>query len=198
MFATLYARPAEPILPLGLFRMNVFAVTSVVSFITGAAMFGAITFLPVYLQLARGDTPTQSGLSMLPLTAGILISSAISGRYMRVTGRYKILPIGGLATVAIGALLLTRITADMPFGLFAAYSFVFGLGLGAPFAPLTTSVQNAVPKRHLGTATAAGMMFRQIAPRWRLHCSAPCSPTASPPPWPIWACPPAPWARACA
>ncbi len=155
-------RAAEPILPLGLFRMNVFAVTSVVSFITGAAMFGAITFLPVYLQLARGDTPTQSGLSMLPLTAGILISSAISGRYMRVTGRYKILPIGGLATVTIGALLLTRITADMPFGLFAAYSFVFGLGLGALFAPLTTSVQNAVPKRHLGTATAAGMMFRQI------------------------------------
>ena len=155
-------RAAEPILPLGLFRMNVFSVTSVVSFVTGAAMFGGITFLPVYLQLARGDTPTQSGLAMLPLTAGILASSAVSGIYMRRTGRYKILPIAGLAIVAIGAALLTRITADMNYWVFAAYSAVFGLGLGALFAPLTTSVQNAVPKAHLGTATAAGLMFRQI------------------------------------
>ena len=156
------SRAAEPILPLGLFRLNVFTVTAIVSFITGAAMFGAITFLPVYLQLARGDTPTQSGLAMLPLTAGILASSAISGYYMRKTGRYKILPIGGLAVVTLGAILLTRITADMAYWHFAAYSTVFGLGLGALFAPLTTSVQNAVPKKHLGTATAAGLMFRQI------------------------------------
>ncbi len=155
-------RASEPILPLGLFRMNVFAVTSAVSFITGAAMFGAITFLPVYLQLARGDTPTQSGLSMLPLTAGILISSAFSGSYMRRTGRYRILPIGGLAIVALGAILLAGISADMAYWQFAARSAVFGLGLGALFAPLTTSVQNAVPKEHLGTATAAGLMFRQI------------------------------------
>lgn len=161
-FLWIESRAAEPILPLSLFRMNVFAVTSLVSFITGAAMFGAITFLPVYLQLARGDTPTQSGLSMLPLTAGILVSSAFSGRYMRATGRYKMLPIGGLAIVTIGALLLTRISATMPYWQFALFSSVFGLGLGALFAPLTASVQNAAPRQHLGTATAAGLMFRQI------------------------------------
>ncbi|MEC7762326.1 MAG: MDR family MFS transporter [Pseudomonadota bacterium] len=161
-FVWIENRSAEPILPLGLFRINVFWVTSFMSAITGAAMFGGITFLPIYLQIAKGLTPTQSGLMLIPMTAGILFSSMMSGRFMGRTGRYRILPMLGMGSLAFGFLLLTGLSADTPIWGFALRLVFVGLGLGAIFPVLTTAAQNAVSREQLGTATASGLMFRQV------------------------------------
>jgi EmrB/QacA subfamily drug resistance transporter len=155
-------RAAEPILPLNLFRLNVFTVSSVMQLFTGAMMLGGITFLPVFLQMATGATATQSGLQMVPLTAGILIGSTTSGRYMGRTGRYRILPIIGSSIAILGALTLTQVAPDMHMGIFYASLVLFGLGLGMCFPVMTTAVQNSVPRENLGTATAAGVLFRQV------------------------------------
>lgn len=161
-FFMIEQRAEEPILPLRLFRINVFWVTSAMSMVTGAAMFGGITFLPIYLQLSQGASPTVSGLMLIPMTAGILVSSILSGRFMSRTGKYKMLPVFGMGMLALGFLLLTGLQPDTSTSEFAARLVVVGLGLGAIFPVLTTSVQNAVDRTELGTATAAGLMFRQV------------------------------------
>lgn len=161
-FVVIERRAAEPILPMSLFTQNVFVFTSILGFITGAVLFGAITFLPLYLQIAKGITPTMSGLMLVPMTAGILIASTSAGQFMGRTGRYQILPTIGMGFILAGTLLLTRIdreTGVVTFGLSLA---VLGMGLGCIFPVVTTAVQNAVPRAQLGTATAAGVMFRQI------------------------------------
>lgn len=155
-------RAEEPILPPSLFRSNVFRVTSAIGFVAGASMFGAITFLPIYLQIAIGASPTASGLMLVPMTLGILAAANLAGRYMGRTGRYVLLPRIGTALIVVGALLLTRLDANTPTAVFAASIAVLGLGMGCIFPVVTTAVQNAVPRPQLGTATAAGVMFRQI------------------------------------
>ncbi|MCB1337074.1 MAG: MFS transporter [Maritimibacter sp.] len=161
-FLWIEARAAEPILPLSLFRLNVFWVTSIIGFIAGAAMFGAVTFLPVYLQIAKGATPTMSGLMLIPMTAGILLSSTFAGQYMGRTGRYKILPFLGMGALMIGMALLSTLGANTHTVLFAIFLAFVGLGMGNIFPVVTTAVQAAVPRHQLGTATASGLMFRQI------------------------------------
>lgn len=161
-FLAIEARAAEPILPPALLKQNVFVMTSIIGFISGAGMFGAITFLPIYLQIALGMTPTVSGLMLVPMTAGILTTSTLSGRYMGHTGRYLILPKLGTGLMALGALqlaLLTETTGPVQFGLAI---LTMGAGMGCIFPVVTTAVQNSVPREMLGTATAAGVMFRQI------------------------------------
>lgn len=155
-------RANEPVLPLHLFSINVFTMTSAISLITGAAMIGVITFLPVYLQIALGASPTASGLLLVPMTIGIISTSTIAGQYMGRTGRYKILPLIGISLLFIGSLLLMQLDTTTTRWQFCAYLLVFGLGMGFIFPVITTAVQNAVPREHLGTATAAGVMFRQI------------------------------------
>ena len=155
-------RAAEPLLPLSLFRLNTFRVSSGLGFITGAAMFGSVTFLPIYLQIAKGVSPTTSGLLLVPLTAGILTASLTSGRIMGRTGHYKKLPLFGLPLVVLGMALLTTIGPDTSAVAFGAMIGLVGLGMGTVFPVITTAVQNAVPFENLGTATAAGVMFRQI------------------------------------
>ena len=162
VFLVVETRADEPILPLELFRMNVFWVTSVISTVVGAAMLGGVTFLPIFLQIAKGVTPTLSGLMLLPMTGGILFSSLAAGRFMGKTGRYKMLPIVGLGLVSAGYLMLSGITPETTTLSFSLRLAVVGLGMGAIFPVLTTSVQNAVGRSQLGTATAAGLMFRQI------------------------------------
>jgi EmrB/QacA subfamily drug resistance transporter len=155
-------RAAEPILPLHLFRENLFTTTSIISFVAGAVMLGSITFLPIYLQIALGQSPTTSGLMLVPLTLGIIASSTFAGQFMSRTGRYKILPILGLAMVALGAGAMTRLsleTTTLGFGLSLA---TVGLGMGCVFPVITTALQNAIPREHMGTATASGVMFRQV------------------------------------
>ena len=161
-FIAIERRAAEPILPLSLFTQNVFVYTCVLGFITGAALFGAITFLPLYLQVAKGIAPTVSGLLLIPLTVGILIASTSAGQFMGRTGRYRILPMIGMALILAGALLLTRIERDTGLVTFGLSIGVLGMGLGCIFPVVTTAVQSAVPRNLLGTATAAGVMFRQV------------------------------------
>jgi EmrB/QacA subfamily drug resistance transporter len=161
-FAAIEMRAAEPILPPDLFRSNVFRMTSAIGFVAGASMFGTITFLPIYLQISKGASPTISGLMLVPMTLGILASANLSGRYMGRTGRYRVLPMLGTALIVAGTLLLTRLDTGTSSTAFGASIAVLGLGMGCIFPVVTTAVQNAVPRHQLGTATAAGIMFRQI------------------------------------
>ncbi|WP_417257708.1 MDR family MFS transporter [Celeribacter sp.] len=162
LFLIAETRAADPILPLALFKMNTFWVTSVISFISGAMMFGALTFIPVYLQLAKGASATASGLQLIPMTFGILSASTISGRFMTATGKYRRLPIIGLTLASLGLLSLTRLSADLPSWQLWASLVAVGAGMGTIFPVVTTAVQNAAPREMLGTATAAGLMFRQV------------------------------------
>lgn len=152
----------EPILPLDLFRRNTFVVTSILGFITGACMFGAVTFLPMYLQVSKAISPTLSGLALVPLTAGILTSSTAAGRYMGRSGRYWILPLIGMGMLALGMLSLTRLAPDTNMWLFCIQIGIVGFGMGFIFPVVTTAVQNSVPHEQMGTATASGVLFRQV------------------------------------
>lgn len=160
-FVLIERRAAEPILPMWLFGMNVFWVTSIIGFIVGAAMFGAITFLPIYLQIAKGATPTGSGLQLIPMTLGILVSSTLSGQYMGRTGKYYILPIIGMTLLAVGLLALTQLSRETGIIYFSLALVLAGMGMGCIFPVVTTAVQNAVPRETLGTSTAAGILLRQ-------------------------------------
>ena len=113
-FALIERRAEEPILPPSLFGSNVFRVTSAIGFVAGASLFGAITFLPLYLQIALGATPTQSGLMLVPMTLGIVLAANLSGRYMGRTGRYKLLPRIGTALIVLGGLALRSLTWRRP------------------------------------------------------------------------------------
>ena len=161
-FLWIERRAAEPLLPLVLFKNNVFTVCGIIGFVTGAAMLGGLTFIPIYLQIAKGYTPTASGLMMIPMTAGILTSSTFAGRFMGRTGRYRMLPMAGTALIALGAAGLGMLDETSHPAVFCATILVFGLGMGCIFPVVSTAVQNAVPRHQLGTATAAGVMFRQI------------------------------------
>jgi EmrB/QacA subfamily drug resistance transporter len=155
-------RAAEPVLSLDLFRNDVFAVTSAVGFIVGFAMFGSITYLPVYLQIVKGSTPTESGLQLVPLMAGVLIASIGSGLLTARTGRYKIFPIIGTALMTIGMLLLSRLAVGTPIATADVYMFVLGLGLGCVMQTLVLAVQNAVSYEQLGVATSGASLFRSM------------------------------------
>ena len=162
LFIWVESRAAEPVLPLDLFANNVFTVTSIIGFITGAGMLGALTFVPLYLQISMGQSPTISGLLLIPLTVGILSSTTVASLSMGKYGTYKWLPIAGMALMACGAFLMTYLNTDSSLIYFMATLVVFGLGMGCIFPVVTTAVQNSVPRAQLGTATAAGVMFRQI------------------------------------
>jgi EmrB/QacA subfamily drug resistance transporter len=155
-------RAAEPILPLVLFRNRIFAVTSAVGFTVGFALFGAVTYLPLYLQNVRGHSPTISGLLMTPLMAGVLITSIISGQLISRYGRYKPFPIAGTALMSVGMLLLAQLDVDTPALLSSAYMLVLGLGLGMVMQVLVLAAQNAVSYEYLGVATSGSTLFRSI------------------------------------
>jgi EmrB/QacA subfamily drug resistance transporter len=160
-FILIEQRAAEPIIPLTLFKMNVFWVTSVLGFVVGSVLFGALTFLPIYLQIAKGTTPTTSGLLLIPLTVGILTASTIVGQYMGRSGKYKWMPVIGMTLIAVGMLLATQLAKDTSLVTFCLTLALIGAGMGCNFPVLTTAVQNAVPRETMGTATAAGILMRQ-------------------------------------
>ena len=155
-------RASEPILPLSLFRNRIFTVSSVIGFIVGVSLFGSVTYIPLYLQIVKGASPTQSGLEMLPLMAGVLLTSIGSGQLISRFGRYKVFPIVGTALMAVGMLLLSRLTAGTSMLLADLYMFVVGLGLGFVMQVLILAVQNAVDYRDLGVATASATLFRSM------------------------------------
>jgi EmrB/QacA subfamily drug resistance transporter len=156
------SRAAEPILPMSLFSLNVFSATSGISFLQGAIMLGVISFLPLYLQIALGYSPTESGFLLIPMTIGIVMTSTVSGIYMGRTGRYRVLPIVGMSILAVAAFLMTLFDGATTALFFSAALMLFGTGLGLIFPMTTTVVQNAVPRDLMGTATASSVMFRQI------------------------------------
>ncbi|WP_055489816.1 MFS transporter [Streptomyces sp. TP-A0356] len=161
-FVRVERRAAEPVLPLKLFRVRTFTLSAVISFIIGFAMFGAMTYLPTFLQIVQGITPTMSGVHMLPMVAGMLLSSTASGQIVSRTGRWKVFPIAGTAVTTIGLLLLHRLDEHSSTARMSGYFFVFGLGLGLVMQVLVLIVQNAVPYGDLGVATSGATFFRSI------------------------------------
>jgi len=155
-------RAAEPIIPLELFRNDVFRVANAIGFIVGFAMFGVIIFLPLYLQTVHGATPTSSGLQLLPLIIGLLVTSITSGRMVTRTGRYKIYPIVGTALMTVGIFLLAQQTPSTTLAVSSVYMFVVGAGIGLVMQVLVVAVQNSVPYSQLGTATSSATFFRSI------------------------------------
>jgi EmrB/QacA subfamily drug resistance transporter len=155
-------RAEEPVLPLRLFGNRVFTVTSAMGLVVGFALFGSVTYLPLFLQVVNGASPTGSGLQILPLMGGLLLTSIGSGQLISRTGIYKPFPILGTAVMAVGLLLLS--TMDASTGRLAAsgYMFVLGLGLGMVMQVLVLVVQNAVDYKDLGVATSGATLFRSI------------------------------------
>jgi EmrB/QacA subfamily drug resistance transporter len=161
-FVYVESRAAEPIIPLELFRISVFRTSNFYSFILGFAMFGAIVFLPVYLQVVHGYSPMRSGLAFLPMVIGIFSTSISSGIVMSKTGRYKIFPIIGATTVIVALYLLSRLTVGSPYWHAAIFFYLFGAGLGLSMQIVVTIVQNAVDRRHMGVATSSVAFFRSM------------------------------------
>ncbi|MFC5802316.1 MDR family MFS transporter [Streptomyces formicae] len=155
-------RAAEPVLPLRLFRIRTFTLVSVISFVVGFAMFAALTYLPTFLQVVQGVSPTASGLHMLPMVVGLLLTSTVSGQLVSRTGRWKVFPVVGTATAAIGLLLLHQLGVDTPVWQSSLSFFVFGAGLGLVLQVLVLVVQNAVSYEDLGVATSGATFFRSI------------------------------------
>src|SRR3954470_24888764 len=162
LFVFAERRAAEPILPLELFKNRVFRVTSAVGFIVGMSLFGAVTYLPLYLQTVKGHTATEAGLLMTPMMAGVLITSIISGQAITRWGRYRPFPIAGTAILAVGLALLSRLDVGTSTAAAALYMLVVGLGLGMTMQVLVLAAQNAVDYKYLGVASSGSTLFRSI------------------------------------
>jgi EmrB/QacA subfamily drug resistance transporter len=161
-FVLVEQRAQEPVIPLKLFRSPVFTAASSIGFVMGLAMFGALTFLPLFMQNVKGVSPTASGLRILPVMLGMLAASVTSGRLVTRWGRYKIFPIVGTAMMTVGAYLLSMIDASTNAWALALYMFVFGIGMGLTMQVLVVAVQNAVSYEELGVATSSSTFFRMI------------------------------------
>ena len=162
LFPFVESRAAEPILPLELFRNQTFRTTSAIGFIIGFALFGSVTFVPLYLQVVKGHSPTESGLLMTPMMLGLLITGIASGLLISRYGRYRMFPIIGTALAAVGLYLLSRLDVSTPTGEAAVYLLILGLGLGLTMQVLVLAAQNAVDYRLLGVATSGSTLARSI------------------------------------
>jgi len=162
LFLLVEHRAQEPVIPLRLFRFRVFSAASAIGFVMGFAMFGALTFLPLFLQDVKGVSPTASGLRILPLMGGMLAASVVSGRLVTRWGRYKVFPIVGTALMTLGAYLMSLIGQTTGAWVMAGYMLIFGAGLGLIMQVLVVAVQNAVSYNDLGVATSSATFFRMI------------------------------------
>ncbi len=162
LFVLAERRAAEPVLPLGLFRNKVFTSASAIGFVVGFAMYGALTFVPLFLQVVKGVSPTESGVRLFPMMLGLLLASVGSGQLVSRWGRYKVFPVAGTALMSIGLYLMSLIGVATGVWATSASMFVFGAGLGLVMQVLVVAVQNAVPYEELGTATSGTTFFRMI------------------------------------
>ncbi|MBV9060349.1 MAG: MFS transporter [Pseudonocardiales bacterium] len=153
---------AQPVLPPRLFTNRTFALAGAIAFVVGFAMMGATTFLPMYLQVVAGASPTSSGLRMIPMMLGMLAASTVTGQLVTRTGHYRIFPIVGTAVFSVGLLLLSRMTAATSTLASSLSMLVLGVGLGLVMQVLIVAAQNAVDYRDLGTATSGATFFRSI------------------------------------
>lgn len=162
LFILVEQRAAEPVLPLKLFRNPVFRQCSAIGFVVGLCMFGALSYLPLFMQVVDGDSPTISGLRLLPLMAGLLVASIGTGQLISRYGRYKIYPIVGTLCMAVGLFLMSRIDEHSSSTTIGWDMVVFGLGIGLTMQVLTIATQNAVDYADLGVATSGVTYFRSI------------------------------------
>ncbi|MGB9376117.1 MAG: MDR family MFS transporter [Mycobacteriales bacterium] len=153
---------SEPILPLALFRNRVFSVANGIGFVVGLVMFGGIVYVPLYLQVVKGRSPTESGLLLLPLMVGVLFASIGSGRVITRIGKLKMFPIIGTSLAAVSMLLLSRLQVDTPLWVLAIDLVILGLGLGCVMQVLILAIQNAVERKDMGAATSSTAFFRTL------------------------------------
>lgn len=162
LFIVQERRAREPLLPLRLFANRTFALTGAIGFLVGIGMFGAISFMPIYMQVVQGVSATSSGLRLLPMMMGFIGTSVLSGQVISRTGRYRMYPIGGTLILATGLFLLSRLGAEASWLQIVLGLLVTGVGLGSVMQVIILAVQNAVPFRDLGTATAGVSFFRSM------------------------------------
>jgi EmrB/QacA subfamily drug resistance transporter len=156
------SRAKEPIIPLTLFKVRSIALAVAGSLFVGIALFGSTVFLSQYFQTSRGDSPTQAGLSTMPLILGLFVSSLVSGRIITRTGKWKRFLVAGAVLITIGFAAMSTMRVDTPYALLATYMAVIGLGLGMTMQNLVLSVQNAVPITQLGAASSTVAFFRSL------------------------------------
>ena len=161
-FCVVEMRVAEPILPLHVFKNRNFSVTMALTFLTGLAMFGALTFLPLYQQTVQGESPTISGLALTPMMIGVTITSIVAGQVTTRTGRYKIFPILGGAIMGGAMYLLTNLGIGTTRTTSAIYYVILGLGMGFLMQMVSLIAQNSVEQKDMGVASSARMFFQQI------------------------------------
>src|SRR5271166_914417 len=161
-FCITETRAAEPMLPLRVFRNRNFSLTMALTFLTGLAMFGALTFLPLYQQTVQGASPTLSGLMLTPMMLGVTVTSIVAGQVTTRTGRYKIFPILGGAIMGLGMYLLTGLGLHTTKITSALYYVVLGLGMGFLMQMVSLIAQNSVQQKDMGVASSARMFFQQI------------------------------------
>ena len=152
----------DPLVPLHMFKDPVFSVSVTIAFILGVSMFAALSFLPTFLQMARGDGPTESGLMMLPMSMGVMLTAIVSGLLITKTGKYRIYPIIGMAITTVSIAWLTQLTGDMSTWLFWAMIFALGMGMGFTIQTIVIAVQNSVDPHEVGTATSTNNFLREI------------------------------------
>lgn len=156
------SRAAEPVLPLNLFRINNFVISNAVGFTSSLPMFSVLSFMPLYLQVVKGVSPTISGILLLPMMLGLLMASTLSGMFMSRTGRYKLLPMLAFPVLVVGMLGLAAMPVDAPIWLIAICMFAAGVGVGPVMSMGVAAIQNAVPRHSMGVATSTVQMFRLI------------------------------------
>ncbi|WP_051191874.1 MDR family MFS transporter [Microbacterium luticocti] len=162
LFVIVELRAAEPVMPLHLFRKLNFNLMTAAGLVIGVAMFGALGYIPTYLQMVTGADATQSGLLMIPMMGTVLVASIVSGALVSRTGRYKWAPIAGTLVTAGGMLLLSTMTSTLPVWIMCVYLGVMGLGLGLCMQIFVLVVQNTFPNSEVGVATSTNNYFRQI------------------------------------
>jgi EmrB/QacA subfamily drug resistance transporter len=161
-FVMVELRADEPILPMSLFRNPIFRVSTSFGFLIGMAMFGAMVFLPIYLQVVDNMSPTRSGLAMLPMVVGLFSASISCGQFMARTGKYKWLPSSGAVVTIGGLLLLAALDSQSPYWQAGLAMLVMGAGLGMTMQVLVVVVQNSVDRSNMGVATSSVQFFRQM------------------------------------
>jgi EmrB/QacA subfamily drug resistance transporter len=155
-------RAVEPILPMRLFKNHTFSLSSILGFIIGAGMFGAIVMLPLYLQVVKGNTATEAGLKLIPLMLGIVSMSIFSGKRISITGKYKIFPITGTGVITLGLILMSTLNEDTSFLSLSLYAIFLGGGLGLSMQTILIALQNDVEFKDMGIATSSNTFFRSL------------------------------------
>jgi EmrB/QacA subfamily drug resistance transporter len=162
LFVVVELNVPAPMFPMHLFRNRIFTVCAIVSLVVGLAMFGSVTYLPLYMQVVKGLTPLSAGLHLTPMMAGVLVSSIVSGQIISRAGRYRLFPIIGTAIMTLGLWLLSRLSVETEVWTAAAYALVLGSGLGMVMQVLVLAAQNVVGYEDLGVATSGVTLFRSI------------------------------------